>query len=113
MSSKAEVQRDIDEFLTQEETLNRGARRALLLALFDKHFCLSTSDLMMGPGDLAEIKALAGTAILRASLPVEIGGKAVESSDLRTLAVVEGFVAYMNAANALKRIPKFNYTRGG
>lgn len=113
MSSREEVQRDIDEFLEKQDTLNREARKALLFALFDKHICLSKSDLMLDLRDLHEVKSIASSRMSSIALPAQISGKEVYQEDLRSIVLLESFGMQLNKHQALRRVPKFNFTQGG
>jgi len=110
MPNKDQVEKDLREFLTKNDNLRNDDRLRYLMAIFDKHFAFNKLDHVITYNDLFNIASGAKTEFCSLPNPLMVGGRKVDSSELRTVAVVEAFIRYLNSNNLLQKLPVVDYT---
>jgi len=110
MSNKDQVEKDLREFLLKNDNLRNEDRLRYLMAIFDKHFAFNKLDHVITYNDLFNISGKAKTAFSKLPAKLMVGGRKVDSGDMRAVAFIEAFVCYLNENNLLQKLPVIDYT---
>lgn len=110
MSDSQQIEKDLREYLEAEGNLRREDRLRYLKAIFDKHFTLSKLDHMITRNDFLGIVSSSKSAYNHLNLPINVSNKKIDNSELTTLAMIEGFTAYLNKNHLLKKLVRLDYT---
>jgi hypothetical protein len=108
MSTSEEIEKDIAEYLLKEQNLTKQGKRELLRSMFQKHFLVSNSELLLTRHDLSEIRSNAIQNFMKLSLPVSISGVRLTETEANHLCLFEAFTQFLNQQDALNRRPKFD-----
>jgi hypothetical protein len=110
MSDPQQLDRELREYLEKEPNLRREDRLIYLKAMMNKHFEFNKLEHMVNSNDLFEIMSGAKSNYSKRALPIRISRKQVESGEATHISVLESFISYLNRANLLKKLVKFDYT---
>jgi hypothetical protein len=106
---KEKLRFEIAEYVSLEENLTKEDRNKMLNALFDKFFIFDKALHLVTYYDILVISSLAKTSYGELSVPVFVDGKQVNYDDLKTIAFVEAFTAYMNGHHVTRKEVQINY----
>jgi hypothetical protein len=107
MKRKEMIEKDINEFLNNQQGLDISSKRELLKNMFNKHIILTESPLEIDYYDTVNVLGQAANIYSEMSMPVRISGKTLDSNQVIKLAVLESFISFLNNKGAIKRLPIF------
>lgn len=110
MADPNAIERDLREYLEKEKNLHRQDKLEYLRKLFAKHFALDELSFLVTKNDLFHIMSSAKSEYTKLSLPLFISGRAVDSSELSSVAMIEALVSFLNKNHLLNRRPVVDYT---
>jgi hypothetical protein len=98
-----ELRKDILFFLTKMHELSHEDKIRLLVNLFEKNLILKQSSLRIGFVDFNSIISRSKNLVAQASLPVKIGNKQLDYSEINQAMMVMAVVEFLNSKDALKK----------
>lgn len=102
------IERDVIQFLSKINEYKDQDRKAILMAIFQKHIVLNEGDLLLNEHDFNVIMGLASSKYKEMGLPVLIGRKKLLPNEATNLALIDAVVELLNSKGAIKRLPFFD-----
>jgi hypothetical protein len=106
---KEKIRFELAEYVSMEEHLTKEDRLKILNAIFEKAFVFEKSLHIITEVDILNIAGMSKMSYSELSIPLRVGNKDMGYDDLRTIAYVEAFIAYMNSNFLSRREMNINY----
>lgn len=107
MSRKDLIDKDINEFLANQQGLDNNAKRDLLRNIFQKHIILAESNLEVDYADIISVMGQASSMYSEIPMPIKISGKVLDHNQCVKFVVMDSLVRFLNSKGAFKRLPIF------
>jgi len=114
LPQREEIRDELHRALDKMERLPREYKLKLLMGIYDKALFLNITPMNITYSDILSIKNAALTNIKEMPSKIFISGRTVYPDDARHIAMINATIGILNKLEALKRLPKINFTdRGG
>lgn len=106
-----DIRKDILFFLNKAHELSHEDKVNLLSNLFEKNMILKQSSLRIGYIDFNSIISRSKDLVTQAALPVKIGKKQLDYSEIGLAMIVLAVIEFLNSKDALKKEVSFEGER--
>lgn len=108
---RKQIEVDVRAYVAKEGNLNEEDRIRALMAVVDKHFTFASLSHVVNSGDIFLVSSMAKQKYVEQTVPMFVSKQQIPYDDLRTVAVMEAFLGYLNNKYLLIRSVSINYTR--
>ena len=104
-----EFEKDINEYFAKEQDKNERYKVELLKEIFEKHIEAYKVVHTVTVDDFLVVLTEARKHYIKATFPVRMGNKELETQDGIYLSVLEAFTYYLGRNKLVRKIIKFDY----